>query len=282
MRNVLVACLLGTLAIAPPAVAAPSNPAVALAASTGPLALVDLMLLTGSPPLQVLGLAGLAICPTLEGAGQLYAGDPTRALIVSGGAVVASSAGAALGFWLASSWHASELLLPAIGWGVGANVYAIFAGLDAVATSTRLTVTSGGYEGLVSWGAFPREHGVVTLVGVGGPGLAYRAFVSPEVGFQGGINLLWGNTGASGGGQVIFSPFHRDGQRFYGFLGGAFVNGSDTEALVPSMGVGSSTQFGEHVTVFLDASMLAPLNLRQTATPIPATLYPQLGLIFEF
>lgn len=130
---------------------------------------------------------------------------------------------------------------------------------------------------------FPSERSLGVTVGLIGPGVAYRQFLTPELGFQYGVNTFWlpGYGVVSTGGQVMLSPFHRDNTRFY-VQGGVGVTlggtGANSTLVTPGVGVGISQMWGPHTTAFADLTLLLP----GSAGSAFSMYYPQVGYLFNF
>jgi hypothetical protein len=151
--------------------------------------------------------------------------------------------------------------------------------LIALATLASIALASP------AWAApkaeFPEERSLGLTLGLIGPGVAYRTFLTPEFGIQFGLNTFWVPAMAvSGGGQVMYSPIHNDGKRFY-LQGGLGItvgsSGTNTTMITPGAGVGISSMVGESGTVFLDLTYLSSAQLGGFAF-----IYPQLGYLFHF
>ena len=129
---------------------------------------------------------------------------------------------------------------------------------------------------------YPQEIAIGPVLGLAGPGVAWRQYVSPWLGFQVGANT-WGVVSYTGG-AVLVSPFHnQEGQRLYLSAGVATLwpppvrtSGLD---VVPAIGIGGSRLIHDRWTFFLDLSFFQLNVYRSISIPFVS---PQLGFLYTF
>lgn len=147
---------------------------------------------------------------------------------------------------------------------------------------TGLCAPAEAQETRVRGSHYPTEIAIGPVLGLAGPGLAWRQYVLPWAGFQIGANS-WGVHHATGG-ALILSPYRDDhGHRVY-FTGGAAFLYSSVDNLtkadvVPAFGAGASRVINDRWTFFVDTSIF-PLHVYRSIY-IPF-ISPQLGFLYTF